>query len=485
MLQRFGNWGENITANNRATLVHLLTLAAFSAALFLPMMGRGFILDDFGHAFVAGQESIRFGLTRASGGPYYAPVAYGSFKIDWILWGARPFPWAVSNLLLHIANTGLLYFMVLWLWRSHAAAWWAGVGFAVLFPANVAAVMWIATRAHLIAALFYLAAMMAALWFARTRQFEICAGAAVVIFAALSTFAKESGVTVLGAVAIVILYERRRQGRSAISPSFVMLFAALFAVLLIYFALRGRSGAIPINFSGGRISYAVSLSVFWDNFLTYGWRTHGLLAFVAVAVGVSLRLRGLHPSLRSLTKDDVLLSVMLFAVAIAPVVLLPKQPGIYSYLPGISAAVLLGAVARSLCDAAPEGRRGFSPITLAPIIFVIVSYVALTVGYSLKWIQLAEINTVVLNQILRQQPIVKPNTFIVLSYAANDDPTRFPEGFGDWCFPWALRVLYMDRTVDGKIIRQGESYTIGDKLLEVRFAFIGGDTATVVKTGES
>ena len=74
--------------NRRTLTIHLLALAAFSAALYLPMMGRGFILDDFGHLFVAGQESVRFGLTRASGGPYYTPIAYVSFKTDSIL-GAR------------------------------------------------------------------------------------------------------------------------------------------------------------------------------------------------------------------------------------------------------------------------------------------------------------------------------------------------------------------------------------------------------------
>ena len=448
------------------------------------MMGRGFILDDFGHLFVAGQESVRFGLTRASGGPHYAPVAYGSFKVDWIFWGARPFPWAVSNLLLHIANTWLLYFVALGLWRSHAAAWWAGFGFALLFPANVAAVMWIATRAHLIATLFYVAAMLATLWLIRIEDFKIRAALVVVTCAALSMFAKETGVTVLAAVAVVIFYERT-QGRGIQSASLVTLFAALFAMLGLYLGLRMRSGAIPINFSGGPISYALSPRVLWENFLTYGWRTYGLLGLVAVAVAASLRLRGLPPSLDSLTKYDALLSVMLFGVAIAPIVLLPKRPEIYSYLPGISAALLLGAVARSLYGSAPAARGRLARVASAPIIFVIVLYVALTVGYSLKWIQLAEINTAVLNQIIAQQTRVKPNTFVVLSYAEIDQVNRFPEGFSHWCFPWALRVLYMDRTVDGKIIRQGESYVTDDKLSEVHFSYVGGDLPTVVKTGGS
>jgi hypothetical protein len=192
----------------------------------------------------------------------------------------------------------------------------------------------------------------------------------------------------------------------------------------------------------------------------------------------------LRPSLQLLAKDDVWLAFLLFVVAIAPFILLPKQPGIYSYLPGISAALLLGAIVKSLYESSSGAKSRFAPFTLAPIILVVVSYVALTVQNSQKWIQLAEINTLVLKQIALQQPSIKPNTFFLLSYADIDHGNRFPEGFGGWCFPWALRVLYMDRTVDGEIIREGESL-IGDKSSSVRFAYRGGAVPTLVKTGGS
>ena len=466
--------------NRRTLTIHLLALAAFSAALYLPMMGRGFILDDFGHLFVAGQESVRFGLTRAAGGPYYTPVAYVSFKTDWILWGARPFPWAVTNLLLHIANTVLLYFLALRLWGSSMAAWWSAFGFALLFPANVVAVLWIATRAHLIAALFYLAAMIAALRFTRTENCKIGAAVAVIACAAASMFAKESAVTVLAAIAIVIVYERVRQGRKVISLPHLGLMGGLLAALGVYLGLRANSGAIPINFSGGPISYSLSPATLGKNLLVYGWRTYGLLTFVAIAVAVSLRLRGLRPRRGAVNKNDLLLSGLLFVVALTPFALLPKQPGIYSYLPGIPAALLLGAVAGSLCKGVFGRRRAAA--SLAPIVLVVGVFVAFTVKDSLKWIQLAEVNTAVLSQIAVQQPKVKPSTFVLLSYRETDAANRFPEGFGNWCFPWALRVLYADRTVDGKIIRQGESYSIGDKLAEVHFSYVRGESPTVIKT---
>lgn len=467
----------------RVARFHLLILAGFSAVLFLPMMGHGFVLDDFGHAFVAGQESVRFGLTHASGGPYYTPVAYSSFKTDWMLWGARPFPWAVTNLLLHIANTWLIYFLALRLWQSYTAAWWAGFGFALLFPANIPAIMWIATRAHLIAAFFYVSSMSATLWLVRTEHFKARAALAVITFAAFSMFSKETGVTVLAAIAVVILYERSR-GRIIHSAQLAPLFAALVAVLGFYLFMRTRSGAIPVNFSGGPISYKLSLTVLWENFSTCMWRTYGLLLLVAIAVAASLRMRGARLSLGLLTKYDVLLSLLLFGVSIAPFALLTQRMGVYSYFPGISAALLLGAVANSLYTLPPP-RGAQSRAALAPILLVVFAFVAFTIRDSSRYLQLAEINTTVLNQIVAQQPKVKPNTFVVLSYAERDTANLFPDGFSNWCFPWALRVMYRDRTVDGKIIHRGESYAIGKKTSEIHFSYAGGARPTVTRTNGS
>ncbi|MGH7791813.1 MAG: hypothetical protein ACREOB_05810, partial [Thermodesulfobacteriota bacterium] len=195
-------------------------------------------------------------------------------------------------------------------------------------------------------------------------------------------FAKESGVTVIVAVAVVIFFERKSQGRRVMLPALIGLFTALIAVLVLYLSLRAQSRAVPINFSGGTVGimgYVLSTRVLWENLLMYICRTYGLLALVAVAVTVSLRLRGMRPRLTSLTKYDVLLSAFLFGAAIAPFILMPQRQGIYSYLPGISSALLLGAFARSLYKTALEARKQLTPVTLAPIFFVVALYVALTV----------------------------------------------------------------------------------------------------------
>src|SRR6267142_1604820 len=83
---------------------HLLMLVVLHLALFLPMVGRGFIFDDFNHLYSAAYQPFRDGITRVQGGPFFNPLAWLTFKADWMLWDGRSFPMAVENLVVHIAR---------------------------------------------------------------------------------------------------------------------------------------------------------------------------------------------------------------------------------------------------------------------------------------------------------------------------------------------------------------------------------------------
>jgi len=450
--------------------LHALMIAGYSAALFLPLIGRGFVHDDFVHLYSVVFDPLRQGLTKANGGPFYAPLAWLSYKIDWMLWGWNPLAFAAVNLTLHISNILLVYHLALRLYRSVIAARWAAIGFALLFPANTWAVMWISTRAHLIVTLFYLAAMLATVWYARTERYRVIAFITIVSFSALAIFSKESAVTVPAAIALILFSEKVTRKQICISRSGVIgLFATLFAILLVYAGVRAQSGAIPITFSGNLgYYYALSPKMLLEHLLRYGWRTYGLLTILAGAITLSQYFRGRTHYLRSLTRKDIFFSIALFTITIAPFILLPTRSGIYSYLPGIAAALLLGATARSLYKSPLKSPARANVATLSPIIIVIVIYSSLTVGHSLRWKKMAETSAAVLHQIVAQQPRVEPNALIILTYARVDNERRFPESIA-WGFPSALRVLYGDSSVDGKIIRQGEKY--GDNAPEIHFAY--------------
>jgi hypothetical protein len=423
---------------------------------------------------------------------------------------------AAGNLLLHIANITLLYAFALKLWRSQAAARWAALGFALLFPGNTWAVMWISTRAHLLVTFFYLAALLATLSLTRAERRRKLAVVTILLFATFAAFSKESGVTTPVAVAITIIYVRRSQGGKILPlATIIELFGSLIAALAAYALMRGRSGAIPITFSANDwYSYATSLSVLFENLFRYGWRTYGLLGIMAGAIALSQIIRGRRPRLDSFAKSDALLSASLFATAIAPFILLRGRSGIYTYLPGVAAALLLGATARAFTEGRGDGaplsvplslsprrpvalsprpslRPSVSPslhlLFMAPVLLVIALYSLLTVVHSLKWMRMAEINTFVLNQTAERVIKPQPNTLFILTYSEADNVNGFPDSLAHG-FSCALRMLYADPTLSGSIGRQGESRHTDPQSAVIRLAYIhsgGGAPRLVIGSDES
>jgi hypothetical protein len=451
-----------------------LAISLLTALIFLPMIGRGFIHDDFVHLCSVAYDPLWHGLTKANGGTFYAPLTWLSFKVDWMLWGSQPVAFALVNLTLHIINILLLNRLAFCLYRSAIAARWAAIGFALLYPANTWAIMWVSTRAHLIVTLFYLAAMLSAVWYARANRHKVLAVTALVAFATLSMFSKESGITVPFSIALVILNQRITQKRIFISRSGIIgLFAILLTALLLYAGIRAQSGAIPITFSRSQwYTYTLDPRIALENLLRYGWRTYGLLAIMAGAVALSRYLAGCAPSLKSLAKCEIAFSLALFAITISPFILLPGRSGIYTYLPGVAAALLLGAVARTWYESSLKPSLRPISITTSPIILVIVIYCFLTVGHSLRWMKMAETNTTVLQQIVAQHAKVEPNAVVVLTYSEIDTENRFPESLA-WGFSAALRILYSDPTVSGELIHSGEPYR--NKSSEIHFVYRRGN----------
>jgi hypothetical protein len=450
-----------------------LTISLLTALIFLPMIGRGFIHDDFAHLWSVTCDPLWYGLTKANGGPFYAPLTWLTFKVDWMLWGLKPVAFAITNLTLHITNILLLNRLAFYLYRSAIAARWAAIGFALLYPANTWAIMWISTRAHVIVTLFYLAAMLSTVLYTRTKRHKVLAAIAIVVFATLSMFSKESGLTVPISIGLVLLNQRITQKHIFISRSGIIgLFAVLLTALLLYAGIRAQSGAISITFSRSHwYTYTLAPQVVLENLLRYGWRTYGLLALMAGAIALSRYLRGCAPSVRSPAKSEIAFSLALFAGTIAPFILLPGRSGIYTYLPGIAAALLLGATVRTWYGPHLKPSRHSILITTSPIILIIVIFCFLTVGHSRRWVKMAEINTAVLQQIVTQLGKVEPNTVVILSHSEIDSENRFPESLA-WGFSPALRILYSDHTISGSIIHSGEPYC--NKPSEILFVYQRG-----------
>jgi hypothetical protein len=456
-----------------------MALAAFSAAIFLPLIGRGFVHDDFMWLSSVAHQSRWYGLTHPTPS-FYTPLTWLSFKLDWNLWGLRPFPFALENLLLHIANTLLLYRLALRLWQTRAAAWWSAFGFALLYIANSWAVMWISARTHLLATLFCLGAMLAAVCYVQSERRKLLAALAVVSCCALSMLAKEIGVASVAASLIVMWYAggglghwRERWAQAA------LLSGALLAVLCFYLMLRAWAGALSVASNEGWYQYAFESKVLFLNLREYLSRTYLIAALLAGAIALSEAIRGVRPKWNALTRREVFLSVMLFAVTIAPVILIRGRSGLYTYLPGIGAALLLGATARALYPTMPDAPAQ-TWVNLLPIFLLAAALSLATVGQSWKWRTMAQTNSVILRQIAQQDPQPPRNSHIILRYAQRDRRHRFPDGFGTWGFPFAVKLLYDEPALRGDIAGEAVRVEQVPGSMQINYLYVAGEDSPKV-----
>ena len=307
--------------------------------------------------------------------------------------------------------------------------------------------------------------------------------AVIVAFAALAMASKESGVTIAAAVPVLIAYRRRARGERVVSTSDVGLLAPVGAVLVIYFWLRSRSGAVSLGSPDNEAySYAWSFTRGAGNLLRYGWRTYGLLAILACSILVAERLRGLPPPTSLLPWREVSLSLALFALSVAPFVLLPGRSAVYSYLPGAAAALMLGSLASCAVRRSPRAAPPLKRILAAsPIIIVVASFAVVALRQVDRWAAMGEASRHVLEQIATQRPAVAPGTFFLLRYSEQHEGSGFLDAFGNGGFPLALRVLYGDPTLNGVLLRCDEPTPPAESahVLELEYYVAGDGRPTV------
>ncbi len=188
----------------------------------------------------------------------YRPLRTLSFAVERSIFGDRPAGFHAVSLVLHAANAGLLYLLLLELGAGAAAAAF-GAGVFAAHPANVEAVAWISSRADLMAAFFTL---LAVIGWVRTRGpdrwYALALGAGLA-----ACFSKEAAVVFPGFFVLADLARPGGGRREALSrwrlfllPTLLALGFALWVKVLLESGRSGILGHIP-GWWGG--SYGANL----------------------------------------------------------------------------------------------------------------------------------------------------------------------------------------------------------------------------------
>jgi len=153
-------------------IIVLLSLVVF--CIYAPALSNGFIVNFDDHAYVTGNPIVKGGLTY--GGFIWAftsvhsynwhPLTWLSHMLDVQLFGLNPFGHHLVNILLHVANSLLLFGIL----RTMTEAFWRSFVVAALFavhPLHVESVAWIAERKDVLSTFFAFLAILTYADFAR------------------------------------------------------------------------------------------------------------------------------------------------------------------------------------------------------------------------------------------------------------------------------------------------------------------------------
>jgi len=150
----------NITSKEQILIVCIL-LAAVTLAVYWQVRHFDFVFDDV--AYVTENNHLRSGITAESvrwafSTKYFGlwnPLIWLSLMLDYQLYGLHPGAYHMTNLILHILTTLLLFSlfhrMTGALWKSAFVA-----AFFALHPLHVESVAWIAERKDVLSAFFWM-----------------------------------------------------------------------------------------------------------------------------------------------------------------------------------------------------------------------------------------------------------------------------------------------------------------------------------------
>lgn len=232
---------------------------------------------------------------------YYRPLVTLSYALDARLWGARPWGYHLTNLLLHIVASGLVLRLLLRLGVRRAPALAAALVFAA-HPIHVTSVTWISGRTDLLCAVLLLAAYdrLAAAIDSRMgfpagatgqtagrreteggRQPDLRRIGSGLLLYVLALFSKEMAIVLPGLLGLHLLLRRAQAARAHGAgarggTSWWIEVAAVTGVTLAFFLLRAAVLGLPDFAAGARSPDVPFRPGVLPSVLTWYWR--GFLA---------------------------------------------------------------------------------------------------------------------------------------------------------------------------------------------------------------
>jgi len=367
--------------NKKLILGILLLIVAAAAVCFYPSLKNGFTNWDDDEYLTENPAVRQLSWTNIGRifttftTSVYAPLAVLTYSVEYRFVKLAPFHYHLDNLILHLANCALVFFLILMLARDVRIAGVAALLFAI-HPLRVESVAWITERKDVLAVFFGLASMTAYVRHARDRT-----NAGYIIALALyplSLLAKPMALTFPVLFILIDWFLGRKIDRGSGLEKIPFLAVAL-ALAAVNFRAQGTAlhsaadyvrhvflGGYCLLFYGVKITLPINLSALYP----YPYHTGQPLPALYYAAPLGAAAVAAVGWYFGRKDRRIAFGLLFFLIAIMPVSQFIPLAGPalvadrYAYFPGIGIGYLAGVGYAALIG----GKRGLSPFlkTLFP-----------------------------------------------------------------------------------------------------------------------
>src|SRR5262245_1184276 len=239
------------TRSGRSVESLVVELAVVAFVAYLPALWTGFTSDDF---FILarlkhfGALADPWSYFTVGFFDYYRPIAFLSHAVDLEIWGLAAAGFHLTGMLLHAANSALVFLLARRLIDT-SGAHVAGLLFA-LHPASHEAVYWMAARFDLLATFFGLVAIVC------LRHDRASWRVPGILAFALALLSKESAISVLLIVPAYDILVARHDWRTVLKR-----LAPLVVIAVAYAVLRNQSADLAAAGGAAKLPKAMALGL--------------------------------------------------------------------------------------------------------------------------------------------------------------------------------------------------------------------------------
>lgn len=235
--------------NSKNSLIFVILLVITIASLYANSLGYPFLLDD--NVLVKDNPLIRnmsnipiffkmdifsHGLDKKPISSSYRPIQTLTYAIDLLLWGSGPKGFHLGNVLIHIINAILVFFIIRKLFNSLFLSYFTSFLFAI-HPVNTQCVTYISGRADILVATFMLLSFLFYINYRKTNSTPfILSSIALYLFA---VYTKESAIFNLPLILFIynMSFDRKNLFRTNTYIFYILPLAIYFPMRLL--ALKG------------------------------------------------------------------------------------------------------------------------------------------------------------------------------------------------------------------------------------------------------